>query len=367
MTNELVGTAMFRSLLLSDTPIVDVRAPVEFAEGSIPGSVNLPLLTDDERHQVGIAYKTLGQEAAVTLGHKLVSGQIREARLADWKNYLEDNPTALVTCFRGGLRSKISQSWIKEMGIQRPRIEGGFKALRGFLLSELVRLSQRPFLVIAGMTGSGKTLTVLRSKGLRPTVDLEDLAKHRGSAFGAVDEPQPSQVDFENRLTVSLLKEEARESSVPLVVEDESRLIGRCSLPDVFFENLRRSDVVLIEEPVLVRTQVIFDDYIAKLSMENRLNTFERYQASLNAISKKLGGTRHLEVSQDLKLAIEKTRSSNDLECHKIWIEKLLVWYYDPLYLQSLKKRNPRIVFQGTRAEVDQYLSVRSTTPKSSI
>lgn len=118
------------SLIREERPLIDVRAPVEFAQGALPGAVNLPLMIDDERHQVGIAYKKHGQAAAIELGERLVSGAVKQARIAAWQAYLAEYPNALIYCFRGGLRSQITQQWLEEAGISRPRLEGGWKAMR---------------------------------------------------------------------------------------------------------------------------------------------------------------------------------------------------------------------------------------------
>ncbi|HBM45267.1 MAG TPA: tRNA 2-selenouridine(34) synthase MnmH, partial [Halomonas sp.] len=115
-------------VIASNTPLIDVRAPVEFAQGSLPGAVNLPLMVDEERHQVGIAYKQQGQQAAIALGERLVSGEIKQARVAAWQAYLAQHPDASIYCFRGGLRSQIAQQWLVDAGLHRPRIEGGWKA-----------------------------------------------------------------------------------------------------------------------------------------------------------------------------------------------------------------------------------------------
>ena len=146
-------------VIASNTPLIDVRAPVEFAQGSLPGAVNLPLMVDEERHQVGIAYKQQGQQAAIALGERLVSGEIKQARVAAWQAYLAQHPDASIYCFRGGLRSQIAQQWLVDAGIHRPRIEGGWKALRQQLCQRIDEAAQKPMLGVAGLAGCAKVTT----------------------------------------------------------------------------------------------------------------------------------------------------------------------------------------------------------------
>ena len=184
----------YSRLFLNDTSLLDIRAPIEFEKGAFPQSVNIPLMGDDERHQVGICYKKAGQEAAIELGRQLVSVDKQRQRVAQWKRHIEDNPDTHLYCFRGGLRSRIAQTWLQESGLDVPVIKGGYKALRRYLIetfSELV--SKMQLVVISGRTGTGKT-NLLRT--LSRSIDLEGLARHRGSSFGAMASPQPAVVDF---------------------------------------------------------------------------------------------------------------------------------------------------------------------------
>ncbi len=357
MTNEFKDLSDFREIILKKNPIIDVRAPVEFALGHIPGSINLPLLNNEERHEVGTTYKEKGQDAAIALGYQLISGSIKRERISAWTSFIQKHSDAIVTCFRGGLRSKISQAWITEASFDLPRIKGGYKAFRQFLLYELQRLSEQPLLVVSGSTGAGKTLLIKEIKNVLPSINLEFLAKHRGSAFGAYSERQPSQGQFENDLVAELLTQENKKIQSPLLIEDESRMIGKCVLPEKLFLKLRESEIVLLEEKIEDRVQIIFEDYISKLMKDGRSQDFLNYPKALQIIAKKLGGQRSQEVSEDLARAIKETRELGHLEGHKIWIEKLLVWYYDPFYVESLKRRNPRIVFRGTRKEVLDFIT----------
>lgn len=120
----------YRAILASDTPLIDVRAPIEFAQGAMPAAINLPLMNDDERAAVGTCYKRQGPEAALALGHQLVSGETREARINAWREASLAHPEGFLCCARGGQRSHISQAWLKVAGVDYPLIRGGYKALR---------------------------------------------------------------------------------------------------------------------------------------------------------------------------------------------------------------------------------------------
>src|SRR6056297_1273296 len=125
------------SLLREGRVLIDVRAPVEFAQGALPGAVNLPLMDDEERHLVGIEYKEGGQDAAIALGERLVNGGRKAARVAAWQRLLAAHPDAILYCFRGGLRSQVAQQWLADAGSLRPRIRGGWKAMRQALCARI--------------------------------------------------------------------------------------------------------------------------------------------------------------------------------------------------------------------------------------
>ena len=228
----------FERLVRDQRPLIDTRAPVEFQAGAFPGAVNLPLMTDEERSAVGTCYKEQGNEAAVKLGHALVNETVRRPRIQAWANFYRAHPDALLYCFRGGQRSEIAQRWLYEYeGMVIPRLRGGYKALRRFLIEQLQRriptkLKGLRRFVMSGRTGSGKTRLLAR---IDHKIDLEALANHRGSAFGRHIDPQPTQIDFENRLAYALIQFCAKPNPY-LVFEDEGRNIGRLYLPQPTFE-----------------------------------------------------------------------------------------------------------------------------------
>jgi tRNA 2-selenouridine synthase len=322
--------SQFKSLFVAGTRWIDVRAPVEFAAGAIPGAVNLPLLTDEERHEVGLAYKQQGQEAAISLGHKFVNGATKEARTQSWLRELEIHPQAVIYCFRGGLRSQTVQNWLSERGVDRPIVVGGYKALRRYLLESLdVSARELSFEVVSGPTGSGKTAYILASG--RPYLDLEAIAAHRGSAFGARG-PQPNQIDFENHLALELLR--LSKCDRPILIEDESRRIGQRAIPDRLFQKMQSSPKLRLQVPFDDRVENIFRDYILNSSLgeHSDIAKFDDFRRSVNAISRRLGGLRAQEILNDLHFSQCEFAAGRSLDSNRVWIGKLLRWYYDPLY-----------------------------------
>lgn len=346
----------FKSLFTADTPLIDVRAPVEFNLGRLPGSVNLPILNNDERALIGTTYKSQGRDAAIQLGHQLISGEVKEQRLQAWRGHIESYPHAVIYCFRGGLRSQITQQWLKEVGVNRPLIAGGYKAVRNFLIETVADISAKnEILLISGATGSRKTILLKNVKQNCPVIDLEALACHRGSAFGASDKAQPSQIDFENLVAVELLKLEPDLPNRKLLIEDESRLIGRNAVPKPLFDKMRSSPVVWVEEPLETRVENIFQDYIL-YSGRSKIELFAQFKNAVQSISTKLGSQRAAEMTALIQAAENDYLQSGRLEQNRLWIERLLVYYYDPMYLQSIERRQVRIVFKGSRLECEKYL-----------
>ena len=144
MSRELTQIEDFTQLFIGDTPLIDTRAPIEFEQGAFPNTSSLPLMSDKERELVGTCYKNKGQAKAIVLGHELVQGEIKQARLDAWLEFIKNNPNGALYCFRGGLRSQITQEWIYEAsGINYPRIKGGYKALRRFLIDETDRIMDK--------------------------------------------------------------------------------------------------------------------------------------------------------------------------------------------------------------------------------
>ena len=363
-TPELVSD--YEQLLLARTPLLDVRAPVEFAQGSFPGALNRPLMNDAERQAVGIAYKEQGQDAAIALGHQLVSGQLRDERIQAWVDFAKQRPDGVLYCFRGGLRSQIAQQWLGQAGFERPRIEGGYKAMRQFLLKTLTdNINQTPFVVVGGLTGSGKTDVI---EALDSKIDLEGLACHRGSSFGGRAQRQPSQIDFENNLSIELLRL-VKTQCPQVAVEDESHLIGRCAVPHVLRQATEQSPIVWVTAPLQARVQRIQRDYVESLAADyidvyGEAQGTQHYEAhltkSLHNLRKRLGLERYGQLQSHLELALTEQRKHGSFDSHQRWIEPLLTDYYDPMYTYQRQQKTSPIIFEGTVAEVTAYLKRNS-------
>lgn len=353
----------YRSLFLSDTPLLDVRAPVEFAQGAFPCADNLPLINDDERAVIGLRYKEIGHDDAVALGHELVKDDIKEQRVNHWQEFITQNPEGVLYCFRGGMRSKISQQWIFEKtGIIYPRVKGGYKAMRRFLIDELDKSANsiKP-VMLGGRTGIGKTLLL---KQINQQIDLEGIFHHRGSVFGKHVTPQPSQIDIENTLSIQLLQLTNRHG-LNIVFEDEGTNIGSRRIPETLFKKMKQSPIILLEASVEERVHITFQEYIIEALDEHQSHFgtekglivwAEQLHTSIDKIERRLGGVRHKELKKQLTNALQEQQLSNNIESHKEWIKILLVDYYDPMYDFQINKKEDRIVYKGEKEEVLEYL-----------
>jgi len=358
----IIEASQFRRLFLDNVPMMDMRAPIEFSKGSFPNVVSLPLMTDSERQKVGTCYKRDGQEAAIKLGHQLVRGETKKQRLDRWLAFSNEHPDGILYCFRGGLRSTTVQTWMAEAGVNMPRIEGGYKALRQFLLNELERLTDTlNFVVVAGHTGSAKTVLINR---LANSIDLEGLANHRGSSFGRHITPQPSQIDFENNLTIALMRAE-QAGHTTIVLEDESQLIGRCAIPNVLRSKLQASPLVELQIEHSQRQVQIHREYVTGqlssfydfLGQDEGFSAFASFlSVSLSKINRRLGDVRYLQLKQAMDNALQIHQTSGDSDAHYDWIAPLLTWYYDPMYSYQIEKKRDRVVFEGGEQQILAYL-----------
>ena len=350
----------FQQLFQNNTPLMDVRAPVEYSRGSFPGVLNTPLMTDNERHLVGRSFKQNGQLSAIELGRQLVSGKIKNKRIKEWLEFINQNPSGAVYCFRGGLRSEIVQQWIFDYsGITYPRVKGGYKAMRLYLIEEYNRIiNSKNFIVLGGQTGCGKTLLLNK---FRNSIDLEGLANHRGSAFGNNVSSQPTQIDFENSLAIELIQ---KQKNSFLLVEDEGNNIGTIYLPYSLKNKSLKSNIVVLTANLDERVKLSIKTYVTEMldnycSLDSK-NGFENYanywKNSLFKIQKRLGGARYKELLKVLNNAIQKHQKSNDLSEYDPLIESLLVDYYDPMYNYQINKKKNRIIFQGDSSAVFEYL-----------
>lgn len=355
-----------RELFLQDRPLLDVRAPVEFHEGAFPCSTNLPLMDDADREAIGKRYKQQGQDEAIELGLERVSGAIKSARVSAWARFIKEHPEGVLYCFRGGLRSRISQQWLFEQtGVRYPRVKGGYKSMRRFMLEQLETLPEdfRPF-VLSGRTGSGKT-RFLRT--FAQQIDLEGLANHRGSAFGTQPTPQPTQINFENNLAIQLLRK-FHQGSFALLFEDESRKIGSLHIPEHFFSYLSKAPVVLMQVSDEERVEVSYQEYVIDNmagfvalhggDVEAGFAAFSQYLlGSLDKIQRRLGGVRYQQARQMMLDALVEQERTGQTEGHYSWVRFILLDYYDPMYDYQISKKQERLVFTGSPGEVREYLA----------
>ncbi len=347
--------ADYLRVLHDGIPLIDLRAPAEFALGAFPTAINLPLLTDAERVAIGTRYKACGQHAAIALGEELVSGGTRCARVDAWRNFIATHADTALYCFRGGLRSQIAQRWLLDAGVGVACIDGGYKALRRTCLQviEEFRASSR-LLLIGGRTGSGKTDLL---QEFDAQIDLERLANHRGSAFGSTSTAQPTPIGFENRLAIEMLRK--RDHAI-LLIEDESRTIGRLALPTPLHAAMQSAPLAVLEATRDERTRRIYHEYL-----EDPLThgvapraLHARFTDALDRIGRRLGGLRHAEVRRAIDIAFASGFSldrADRPDLHGIWIGLLLDWYYDPMYDHQLAAKRSRVVASGNLATIRAF------------
>jgi len=305
--------------LSSQHPVIDVRTPAEFEQGHFPGAKNVELFTNVERSIVGTVYKKEGRQPAILKALEFSSPRFKELIKRVKKH--NTNDTFLVHCWRGGMRSG-AVAWLLELyGFKVFLLKGGYKSFRRKVLTEFDE--QRNIIVLGGRTGSGKTFVLHELKNLgEQVIDLEGLAHHKGSSFGAIGEkPQPSQEEFENNLFFELLKTDKKK---PLWLEDESRAIGNKGIPEKLWNQLREAKVFFLDIPFEIRLKNIAETY-GKYSVKELIEATER-------ISRRLG-------DQECRKAVE--------HFHKGEIEKGIepsLKYYDKTYTYNLEKRNKESV-----------------------
>ncbi|HSM83319.1 MAG TPA: tRNA 2-selenouridine(34) synthase MnmH [Nodosilinea sp.] len=301
-------------------PILDVRSPGEFRQGHIPGAVSFPLFTDDERAQVGTCYKQVGREAAVELGFDIAGPKcgefIRTAKA------LAPDRQLRVHCWRGGMRSG-GVGWILELaGFTVHTLVGGYKTYRRWVRETLA--TPRPIIILGGMTGSGKTLILKELAALGESVlDLEALANHRGSSFGALLlPPQPSTEHYENLLADHWAR---LPPDRPIWLEAESRRVGTCRIPEELFGQMEAAPAIEVVRSIDERLDLLVEIY-------GEAQTDELVAAT-QRIGKRLGGDR-------TQAAVAHIEAGRLREACAIILD-----YYDRAYRHDLKRR-PRDIPQ---------------------
>lgn len=349
-------------LQLAETnPVLDVRSPGEYHHAQIPGAYSLPLFTDEERKVVGTAYKQQSRQTAIKIGldyfgvkmkamveetESIVSCfSLENSKVkGSSKNGQQETGNILIHCWRGGMRSA-GVAWLLDLyGFKVYTLTGGYKAYRKWVREQFER--PVPLSVLGGYTGSGKTLVLhqLQEAGF-PVIDLEALANHKGSAFGAMaQEVQPTQEMFENLLAKalftgnSLLTGEGTDNDQSFItgssvwIEDESQRIGNIKIPDAFWKQMRSSNILFLDIPFEERLNYLTAAY-GKMGKEKLVNAIIRIQ-------KRLGG---LETKNAINFLLE----DNCKECFRI-----LLTYYDKWYTKGLYNReNPVELINKISAE----------------
>ena len=330
--------------LAKQHPVFDVRSPGEYLHAHIPGAINLPLFTDEERKVVGTAYKQESKQVAIKIGLDYFGVKMRsmveeaERHTAEfYKTTKKSNDqappsggggsTALVHCWRGGMRSA-GVAWLLDLyGFKVYTLIGGYKVYRKWVQAQFEK--EYAFKIIGGYTGSGKTLVIQQlAQQQQNIIDLEALANHKGSAFGALgEEPQPKQEMFENLLAKKLVDVSSKitdssnndQLSSNIYLEDESQRIGNLQIPMPLWFTMRKCPVYFLDIPFEERLNYITEEY-GKFKTEQLVNAIIRIQ-------KRLGGL-------ETKNAITRLLENNHKACFSI-----LLTYYDKLYNKGLQNR----------------------------
>jgi len=351
MGNTISALEALTVMTKQESPIraLDVRSEGEFAKSSLPFSCNVPILNDERRHLVGIEYKKKGNTSATALGHELVD-PIKPVLLSRWQESLARQDAPIVFCWRGGSRSQITQTWLKEQGQESLRVEGGYKALRNTLLSELQKLPK--LFILSGPTGSLKTKLLLE-RPIPRRIDLEGLAEHRGSAFGLeLGTTQPGQALFENRVLFEFFWKKQT-----LLLEDESRLIGHRGLPLELWDAMRVAPRIVMEVPLDERVENIVTDYVEAPTIADPAHKKplqDYFLGALSRIQKSLGGLLYGQLTEALTSAF----SGPDFhrESHHKWVRLLLDQYYDRAYEHSFRRSQKDVIFRGSTEACRQWL-----------
>lgn len=300
--------------------IIDVRSPVEYEKGHIPGAINIPIFDNDERAEVGTMYKQVGRDKAILLGLRIV-----EDKLIDFvkkAKKIAPEKKVLIHCWRGGMRSERFAGLLEKAGFEVYILERGYKAYRNFFLESFEQKAD--ILILGGMTGSGKT-EVLQylSKSGHQVLNLEEIANHKGSAFGHLgQELQPTTEQFHNDISVVWHQFDLNKT---IWIEDESQAIGTVRIPEPLFSQMRKSPVIKIELSREIRAKRLVKEYAM---FDN-----EKLKKVILKIEKRLGG-------------LNTNNSLNALEKHDyLAVADITLRYYDKAYNYGLSKRSPDSIF----------------------
>ncbi|UCG28713.1 MAG: tRNA 2-selenouridine(34) synthase MnmH [Bacteroidales bacterium] len=297
-------------------PLIDVRSPSEYIHGHIPGAVNIPLFDDHERAILGTLYKQKNRDTAIMKGLE-IAGPKMTSLVKQAKRIMTGN-SLLMHCWRGGLRSE-SMGWLfQTSGLTCLILNGGYKSYRHYIREQFAEV--KDFLILGGLTGSGKT-SILKelSKLGQQTIDLEEIAHHKGSAFGSLAETdQPTNEQFENNL---FEKWKRFNPARPVWLEDESMAIGSVFIPDEIFKQMRNSHVISVDMDLMIR--------IKRLEKEYASFPASLLKDSIGKIHKRLGNEKYRVATE----AVDQKDFQTAI--------RIILHYYDKTYLFGLNRRNP--------------------------
>ncbi len=309
--------------------LIDVRSPAEFKKGHIDGALNIPLFSDIERAKVGTLYKQKGREHAVLEGLEIVGPKMKKIVLD--VRAISNNKPIVLYCWRGGMRSG-SVAWLLSMaGLNVMVIKGGYKTYRSFILEQFTKSYK--LIMLGGPTGSKKTeiLHCLKNKG-EQVIDLEALARHKGSAFGNLDGlEQPDTESFENNLSLALQK---LNRDKIIWIEDESKTIGTAHIPNEFWIKMKHAPLIYLELALEKRIEYLVETY-GKFQKE-------ALQQAIDKIKKRLGGLAYKEATEALL--------NNDLKK----TASILLRYYDAAYYYNSYKRDDKSKIHHIKTDLDE-------------
>ncbi|MDR0267491.1 tRNA 2-selenouridine(34) synthase MnmH [Paenibacillus sp.] len=296
----------------NDVTVIDVRSPSEYRDSTIPGSINIPFFTDEERAEIGTLYKQVNMQTAKERGLEIMSAKLP----AFVKRFAEIPGNKVVFCWRGGMRSRTTATVLSLMGIHVYRLDGGYRAFRKWTVETLENMEFTPQVyVLHGNTGTGKTeiLKRLKEKGY-PVIDLEGLAGHRGSIFGEIGLKSNNQKTFDSLLLEEILR--YREEPY-ILIEAESKRIGKVILPEFLIRKKEQGSHIMLEAPKALRVTNILKDYQPEEHAEQSLHAFHQIKSRI-----------HTPVAQEIEESLQTQQFGRA-------VELLLVYYYDPRYAHT--------------------------------
>lgn len=322
-----------------------MRSPSEYGHGHIPGAICIPLFSDAERASVGTLYKQQGRALAIEQGLQFVGPKMKDFVTRVKQQLISEKASvAKVHCWRGGMRSSSFAWLLNTAGIATATLNGGYKSFRRYVLNLLSPISHR-LIVLGGFTGSGKSALLKQLKDLGEQVlDLEQLANHRGSSFGHLNmPPQPSNEQLENEIAYLLLSYSPEK---PIWIEDESRMIGRCKIPNALYDKMQNATLVFIDSPLDERLNRLHREY-GKLQPEALIT-------ATKSLHKRLGGHRTQEAIALIEQGLLKEAIAITLD------------YYDSAYQYCLSKKRRKMHKVALKNGALELIQIKDICLKSS-